>query len=161
MQPMFRTALALLSVLVLAGMVGVSYAQSLAPGELTGQTLDRLSVRQPAEEVIGSSAIALSAFRQTNQEVANSVQGGRLLRMTTPSYPAAAKQASVSGVVTIQARIGVDGRVIQTSVLCGPNSLRQVAQDTVRGWRYEPTLLNGKPVERVAEINMRFDLGRY
>ena len=81
--------------------------------------------------------------------------------MTTPSYPLAAKQASVSGVVTVQARIGTDGRVVQTSVLRGPNSLRQVAQDTVKSWRYEPTLLNGKPVERVAEIDLRFVLGRY
>jgi protein TonB len=81
--------------------------------------------------------------------------------MTTPTYPVAAKQASVSGMVTVEALIGVDGRVVRTSVLRGPNSLRQIARDTVKSWRYEPTLLNGKPVERVAEIDLRFVLGRY
>ena len=89
------------------------------------------------------------------------VQGGGLLRMTAPSYPLAAKQASVSGVVTVEARIGADGRVVQTSVLRGPSSLRRSAQHSVGNWRFEPTILNGKPVERVAEVDLRFVLGRY
>lgn len=158
---MFRNLLTLVSIPALAGVIGVSHAQSLAPGESTRQPSDQPAVRQPAQGVIRSSPISLSAFRQFSPPPANVVQGGRLLRMTTPSYPVAARLASVSGVVTVQALIGADGRVLQTSVLRGPSPLRRIAQDTVRSWRYEPTLLNGKPVERVAEVNLRFVLGRY
>jgi protein TonB len=103
----------------------------------------------------------LSVSLETVPAAEGIVRGGRLLRMTTPSYPLAAKQAEVSGVVTVEARIAVDGRVVQTSVLRGPISLRRIAQDTVKSWRYEPTLLNGKPVERIAEVNLRFVLGHY
>jgi TonB family protein len=159
---MLRTILTTLSIPALAGLIGVSHAQSLAPGESAGQPSDRPAVRQPiTQKVTRSSPILLSAFRQTSQADVSVVQGGRLLRMTTPTYPVAAKQASVSGMVTVEALIGVDGRVVRTSVLRGPNSLRQIARDTVKSWRYEPTLLNGKPVERVAEIDLRFVLGRY
>lgn len=83
------------------------------------------------------------------------------MHMASPSYPSAARLTQVSGVVTVEARIAADGRVIQTSVLHGPYALRQMAEDSVKLWRYEPTLLNGKPVERVAQIDLTFVLGRF
>jgi protein TonB len=130
-----------MSVAALAGLVAVSHAQSIAPAVFAGQPL--------------------RALGRTGPPAAGIVEGGRLLRMTTPSYPLAARQAGVSGVVTVEALIGVDGRVVRTSVIRGPYPLLRVAQDTVMSWRFEPTLLNGKPVERVAEVDMRFVLGRY
>lgn len=160
-RPMFRTALTLLSVPALAGLMGVCYAQSLASAESTGQPPDRIAARQAAQLLIGTYPISMNAIRQAIPAESALVRGGRLLRMTAPSYPAAARHTSVSGVVTVEALIGVDGRVVRTSVLRGPISLRLAAQNSVRNWRYEPTLLNGKPVERLAEVDMRFVLGRY
>ena len=81
--------------------------------------------------------------------------------MTRPFYPVTAKQNGVTGVVTVEARIGTDGHVVETSVLRGPYPLRQTAQDAVKHWRYEPTLLNGRPVQRVTRISFRFVLDRY
>lgn len=161
-RPMLRTVLTLLSVPALAGLIGASQAHSLAPGESTGQPPDRFAIRQPvAQGAIRSASVLLSPSLETSPAAVDVVQGGRLLRVTTPAYPVAARQANVSGVVTVEALIGVDGHVVQTNVLRGPNSLRQFAQDTVRSFRFEPTLLNGKPVERVAEVDLRFVLGRY
>ncbi len=157
----FRTALTQLSVSALAVLTGVGHAHFLAVPVTPGQAPDRSSNRQTAAGVLAGSPITLSAFRLANPAEPNPVRGGRLLRMTTPSYPVAARLASVTGVVTVEAVIGVDGRVVRTSILRGPVSLRQVAQDTVRSWRYEPTLLNGKPVERIAEVDLNFVLGRY
>jgi TonB family protein len=156
-----RILLTRLSVPALAFLTGVGHARFLVAPEAEGHQLDRPAIRQPAKGLLASSPIALSAFRHAGLAAPNLVIGGRLLHMTAPSYPVAAKQASVSGVVTVEAVIGVDGRVLRTSVLRGPVSLRRVAQDTVRNWRYEPTLLNGKPVERVAEVDLNFVLGRY
>jgi len=84
------------------------------------------------------------------------VSGGRLIRMTTPLYPSGARHAQVGGVVTIEAWIGKDGRVVDTCVLGGPNMLRRPARDAVKRWRYEPTLVNGKPIDRVSRIDVYF-----
>jgi protein TonB len=37
-------------------------------------------------------------------------------------------------------------------------ALAQAVLDAVRQWRYQPTLLNGKPVEVQTEIAVNFDL---
>ncbi|HMD71137.1 MAG TPA: energy transducer TonB [Bryobacteraceae bacterium] len=162
MRSTFRNVLPLLSIPALAGLIGVGHAQSLALGESAGQPPDRPAIRQTAMQgVIRATPVSLSAFRQASPAEADAVRGGRLLRMTAPSYPLAAKLASVSGVVTVEALVGLDGRVVQTSVVRGPSPLRRIAEDTVKSWRFEPTLLNGKPVERVAEVDLEFVLGRY
>ncbi|MGO9230920.1 MAG: energy transducer TonB [Bryobacteraceae bacterium] len=111
--------------------------------------------------VIGNSLIARNASGQTRLTARGVVQDGKLVRMTTPDYPVAAKQAQVSGMVTVVARIGKDGHVAETSVLRGPYPLRRVAEDAVKQWQYEPTLLDGEPVQRVAVVNLNFVLGRY
>jgi protein TonB len=36
--------------------------------------------------------------------------------------------------------------------------LAQAALDAVRQWRYQPTLLNGQPVEIVTNIDVTFEL---
>jgi protein TonB len=45
--------------------------------------------------------------------------------------------------------------VVNTNVNPG---LAQAALDAVRQWRYEPTLLNGEPVEVVTTIAIGFEL---
>ena len=45
--------------------------------------------------------------------------------------------------------------VINTAVNPG---LAQAALDAVRQWRYQPTLLNGQPVEIVTTVNVTFEL---
>ena len=45
--------------------------------------------------------------------------------------------------------------VINTTVNPG---LAQAALDAVRQWRYQPTLLNGQPVEIVTNIEVTFEL---
>ena len=46
-------------------------------------------------------------------------------------------------------------QVINTTVNPG---LAQAALEAVRQWRYEPTLLNGQPVEVVTNIDVTFEL---
>ncbi|MGA2156184.1 MAG: energy transducer TonB [Bryobacteraceae bacterium] len=110
---------------------------------------------------MGNSPMVRISSRQTGSAVEGAVQSGKLVRMVTPIYPPAAVEAHISGVVTIDARIGKDGRIIRADVVSGPLALRRVAQYAVKRWRYEPTLLNGKPIERVAQVDLSFVLGRY
>jgi protein TonB len=59
-----------------------------------------------------------------------------------PTYPPIAVAARRQGVVTIQATIGIDGRVTDAQVLRSEPLLDRSALEAVRQWRYTPTLLN-------------------
>lgn len=75
-----------------------------------------------------------------------------------PVYPPIARQARVSGTVEIEAVIGVDGHLREVHVKSGPALLIKAATDAVRQWVYEPTTLNGVPVEVVGVILVTFRL---
>jgi len=50
-----------------------------------------------------------------------------------------------------------DGTVGEVKVLEGPPELAQAVVDAVKNWRYQPTLLDGRPtrIERKITINYR------
>jgi protein TonB len=73
-----------------------------------------------------------------------------------PEYPKVARQVGTSGVVEIQAIIGVDGKVKDATVVNGNPMLQKAALDAVREWKYKPALLNGKPVESPVQIRLNF-----
>ncbi|MFV2071025.1 MAG: energy transducer TonB [Thermoanaerobaculales bacterium] len=76
-----------------------------------------------------------------------------------PTYPEAARRARIQGVVVLECTIGKDGRVIRAKVLRGlPLGLTESAQDAVRKWRFQPSTLNGKPVEVLYILTVRFNL---
>jgi protein TonB len=82
----------------------------------------------------------------------------RLIQHVPPSYPAVASRARIFGDVRLDALIGTDGRVYDLKVISGHPMLVQAATDAVRQWRYEPTLLNGRPVEVLLEVVVHFQL---
>jgi TonB family protein len=92
--------------------------------------------------------------------VGGDVQAAKLLKKVMPEYPIQMKQAGISGAVVLQAVISKEGDVI---------SLENIAQDVhpdlveaaltaVKQWQYQPTLLNGNPVEILTLINVNFTL---
>jgi protein TonB len=91
--------------------------------------------------------------------VGGQVQQARLVNQPKPVYPALARQARIQGTVRLQAVIAKDGSVVELQVLSGHPLLVQSALDAVRQWKYQPTLLNGEPVEVVTTIDVNFVLG--
>ncbi len=77
-----------------------------------------------------------------------------------PVYPPAAKAANIQGVVILELVIGTDGTVKQAMVLRSIPLLDRAALHAVVQWRYEPTLLNGAPVEVIATVTVNFTLPR-
>ena len=75
-----------------------------------------------------------------------------------PVYPAIAIAAHMQGVVIVQATIGVDGQVIDATVLRSIPLLDQAALEAVRQWRYTATRLNGVPVAVVMTVTVNFTL---
>jgi protein TonB len=75
-----------------------------------------------------------------------------------PDYPPLARMARVQGTVRLEAVISTDGRIQDLRVLAGHPLLVNAALEAVARWRYQPTLLNGEPVEVVTEIHVNFAL---
>ena len=90
--------------------------------------------------------------------VGGQVQQARLLSQPRPVYPPLARQARIQGTVRLQAIIAKDGAIVQLEVVSGHPLLVQSALEAVRQWRYQPTLLNGEPVEVVTTIDVVFTL---
>jgi len=59
----------------------------------------------------------------------------------------------------LHAIIGKDGTVQQLQLVSGPPLLVNAAMDAVRQWRYQPTELNGEPVDVDTTIQVVFTLG--
>jgi protein TonB len=96
---------------------------------------------------------------QTRIRVGGNVQGAKLLRQIQPLYPQIAKTAHVSGTVRLHAVIAKDGTIQELEYVSGPALLMKAAMDAVHEWRYQPTLLNGEPVEVDTTVDVVFSLG--
>ena len=75
-----------------------------------------------------------------------------------PVYPEDAKAAGIQGIVLLEIVIGTEGTVIETTVTQSIPELDQAAIDAVRQWQYQPTLLNGQPVEVELTATINFTL---
>jgi periplasmic protein TonB len=92
--------------------------------------------------------------------VSSGVQAAKMVFGPRPLYPALARAARLQGTVKIQAVISPNGTIQNLSVMSGPPLLIAAALDAVRRWRYQPTLLNGEPVEVATEIDVNFTLSQ-
>jgi len=92
--------------------------------------------------------------------VGGSVQPSRLIRQVKPVYPDDLQQSGVQGTVLVRAVISKDGTVLHPVVVNTEvhPGLAKAALDAVSQWTYEPTLLNGQPVEVVTTIDIAFQL---
>jgi len=113
--------------------------------------------------------LALSAQQSSTQtpaaeqpariRVGANVMTAKLAHQVLPVYPEIAKTAHIRGTVVLHAIIGKDGSVQQLQFVSGPPLLMRSAMVAVRQWQYEPTLLNGEPVEVDTTVSVVFTLG--
>jgi protein TonB len=92
--------------------------------------------------------------------VGGNVQAAKLIRQPKPIYPPLAKQARIQGVVRFNAIIGKDGTIQNLQLVSGHPLLAPAATEAVKQWVYQPTLLNGEPVEVVTQIDVNFTLSQ-
>jgi protein TonB len=90
--------------------------------------------------------------------VGGQVESAKLIFQPKPEYPPLAKMARIQGTVKLEAIISKDGNIQDLKVLQGHPLLVKSAIEAVSRWRYQPTLLNGDPVEVVTEIDVNFTL---
>jgi TonB family protein len=94
--------------------------------------------------------------------VGGNVQATKLIKMARPEYPAELQQLGIQGAVVIRAVISTTGELLNLEAINADVDARLVkaALDAVRQWQYQPTLLNGQPVEVVTTITVDFQLGQ-
>lgn len=90
--------------------------------------------------------------------VGGNVQEARVISHIPPTYPPLARQARVTGTVRVKATIGKDGKVKTVLAVSGPPLLRRAAEQAVRQWKYQPSMLNGEPTETTAQVDIVFTL---
>ena len=96
----------------------------------------------------------------TPVRVGGNIRAPRKIENVPPEYPQRLVEAGLQGKVVVEAVVGVDGRVVRTRALTmeAHPDFAKAAVEAVRQWRYEPTLLNGAPIEVVMTVTVDFSL---
>lgn len=78
-----------------------------------------------------------------------------------PSYPAKARAAGISGIVSVEVAIDVhSGKVVWARIESGHPLLREAVEKVVCQTRFAPTLINSKPLRVSGIVIYRFALRR-
>jgi protein TonB len=86
------------------------------------------------------------------------VQAAKLIHQVSPPYPPLARLSRTQGVVVLEAIIDKEGLIDSLRLISGHPLLTQAAMDAVKQWKYQPTMLNGEPVEVVTTVTVTFTL---
>lgn len=126
-------------------------------------SLGRISQSLTITAQASNTSAAPQARAQSSSKpirVGGNVQAAKLIHRVDPVFPQSARDRGVQGPVTIQAIIGKDGFIKDTfqTVSDAPADLAQAAIDAIRLWQFEPSRLNGEPVEVMTEITVNFQL---
>jgi TonB family protein len=84
------------------------------------------------------------------------LQAGELVSFVWPRYPRPGDRYGSSETVKVRTTIGKLGQVLDVKVVSGSSSLASAAMSAIRMWRYEPTLVNRKPVEVQQDVTIEF-----
>ncbi|MGA9883774.1 MAG: TonB family protein [Candidatus Acidiferrales bacterium] len=99
------------------------------------------------------------AAHPTRVTINGNTMAARVTNIVPPVYPKGLQDAHVSGTVILLAVIGKDGSVAELAPLSGPQQLYRAAMDAVKQWRYQPTVVEGVPVEVSTTISINFNPG--
>lgn len=81
-----------------------------------------------------------------------------LLNVVNPIYPREARLAHTEGVVNLIMIIAVDGTVADLQAVSGNPLLLDPTIKALRRWRFQPTVLNGRPEETDVALSFTFTI---
>ena len=119
-----------------------------------------LEIMAPGGVRTSAGTIPAASADTKRLTIGGNVQQTKLISQSRPTYPPDAKVAHIQGVVKLRALIGKDGTIQNLEVISGEPVLVQSALDAVRQWVYQPTLLNGEPVEVITQIDVNYTLSQ-
>jgi TonB family protein len=128
---------------------------SRGPGTLPGHYV----YAQGSFRVVPYSVFTmLSGIRPLRLRVGGNVQQAKLVHSPQPVYPQEAKDQHIQGTVLLHVIVAMDGSLAEVQPVSGDTMLIKAAVDAIQQWRYQPTLLNGDPVEVDTTISVVFTL---
>lgn len=87
------------------------------------------------------------------------VINGKARNLPTPDYPPAALAVRASGAVSVQVTVDEEGNVVSASAVSGHPLLRPAAVTAAREAKFNPVLLDGKPVKVTGVLTYNFTPG--
>ncbi len=109
----------------------------------------------------GSAAAAAAESTVPKRiRIGGNVQAAKMVKQVRPVYPPHLKEQGVEGTVMLDAVISREGKVINltpVNSLVHPDLVAS-AMEAVRQWEYEPTFLNGNPVEILTSVQINYTL---
>ena len=80
----------------------------------------------------------------------------RKIKDVKPAYPPGALAGQQRGTVIIEATIGVDGKVLDATVVHSVPALDRAALEAVRQWEFLPARMNGSPIAVIITVLVQF-----
>ena len=93
---------------------------------------------------------------ETRKVLGEVIQGAPKFK-PQPKYPQNARRFNASGMVEVRVTISITGRVTKAIAIKGHPLLRDAAVEAARRWEFEPTMVDGTPVE--TELVLTFEFG--
>jgi len=137
---------------------GVLRANSSAPATMVDDPVGPKDSHAGGPGATGAPAPAANPTGAGRITVSADVQAAKRVSQVSPVYPPLARQARISGTVRLHMIVSPEGVPQQLEVVSGSPLLIRAAIDAVRQWRYQPTLLNGQPVEVETVVDVVFSL---
>jgi periplasmic protein TonB len=91
-------------------------------------------------------------------KIGGNVKEPKLINSVAPVYPTSARSSAIQGDVVVDTTIDKTGKVVKMHVVSGPLMLRGSALDALKRWKYEPSSLDGEPVEVQMQVTIKFRL---
>jgi protein TonB len=99
----------------------------------------------------------LSVVADPSAAVSGPTAPAELVHKVSPLYPTNPRAATEGQTVTLDLKVGTDGKVGMIKVVDGSNPFVSSALNAVRQWRYEPAVQNGKKIESFVRVEIPFD----
>jgi hypothetical protein len=115
----------------------------------------------PEETVFDSPRVAIRLRQdffvppQPGPEWKHSLERIQIGEATLKTPPPPASQTD-AGTVHVRATVGTDGVVKNVRPIDGPVALIPRSMDAIRKWRYQPSLLEGQPLEWQGDFSIEF-----
>lgn len=81
---------------------------------------------------------------------------GDPVKMVSATYPDYARRLGQTGAVEVEVIVDESGKVISAKAISGHNMLKEAAVTAARGWKFNPTKVNGAAVRAVGRITFDF-----
>jgi len=122
------------------------------------QSLVERAAKQLPEEVVCTSTASRPEINRTIAEASGILKAepAKAIEQQRAAYPPAARRYGAQPTVMFDVVIGCSGKVIWAGYVAGPVDLVGAASDAIKQWRYDPTKLNGYPVEGQTRVEVNF-----